>query len=288
MKIRMILLFFIYLLLTTHYSLFAYSPGKNSFSFLKIPVSARISASNGGSVLAEGRDAWYKNPAALAFKIESNFEFSRNAWFLHTYMNTVSFNRWHFGLRLSQYSISDKERDLSGFPVSEFENRYSVLNFSYGFKLKRYTGFGITYKKISQKIYHENYNHSAFDFGLLLLPNIRTSIGIVLCNFGSKKKFLEVKEALPTEFLFGVRYKMGRFFISSEAKYNPDEKMLYLLGLEFKKTKNFTLRIGSSYQDDLNISFGIGLEEENYFLDIAFLPNGTFDYSLITSAGLRF
>ncbi|MCD6413767.1 MAG: hypothetical protein J7L54_06460 [Elusimicrobia bacterium] len=282
-----------YLLLTVYHillpkNIFAYSPGENSFAYLKIPDSARVFSSYGGSAMWKGVDCWKLNPASLAFKPRKTLSFTRNAWYQNTYLQSVSFNFGHFAGMWKGYSISDTQRDSSGNRLGDFENNYAVWKFSFAMHLKRYTSIGIAYKKLDQTIYRENYNHSAYDIGFLTLPSARTSYGIVFSNLGGSKKYKYEKDSLPRQVQAGTIRKMGRFFLSAEIKYNPVERPLYLMGIEFNKSKNLTLRIGSSFQDDFNISFGAGWRDAHYFVDFAFLPNGTIGNSFIVTTGLKF
>ena len=285
---------FCYLLFAIHYSLFtvfsaaAYSPGENGFAYLKIPDSARIYSSFGGSAMWKGVDCWKLNPASLAFKPRKTLSFMRNAWYQNTYLQSVSFNAGHFGGTWKGYSIKDTQRSPSGENLGDFKNDYSVWKFSFGMRLQRYTSVGIAYKKIDQTIFRENYNHAAFDIGFLTLPSARTSYGIVFSNLGGKRKYKYEKDALPRQIQAGTIRKTGRFFLSAEVKYNPVERPLYLLGIEFSKTKNLTFRVGSSFQDDFNISFGVGWSDSHYFADFAALPNGTIGNSFLVTAGVKF
>jgi len=266
----------------------AVSPGKNGFSFLKIPDSARFSAMHGASASSEGQDCWKANPAALAFHPERILSFSQNAWYMNTYMNTAAVNAGGFAFLWKNYNFEDTARGSSGENLGDFTDRYGVISFSYGFKLKRYTGLGVSYKKIKQKIYGENYDHSAYDMGFITQPGILDSVGFVISNLGSKRKFENAKETLPRQYLLGSLKKMGRFYLASEIKYIPAEKITYLLGLEFKRDKKITLRFASEYQEDFNLSFGLGFRDGRYFVDFAFLPHGTLEYAYITTAGFRF
>ena len=267
---------------------FAENPGTKSFAFLKMPVSARLAAMNGSSVLWEGRDCWRGNPAILAFRQDRTATFSQNAWYMSTKQNSAAVNAGHFGLSWQNYNFDDTARDSAGEKLGDFTDRYGVMGLSYGFRLKRYTVTGLTYKKLSQKIYGEDYDHSAWDFGFLTQPSRATAFGAVLSNVGSKKKIINAKEELPRALELGALQKMGRFYLVSEVKLTGYEKIQYLLGLEFKQQKNLTLRIGSSYQDDLNMSFGLGWQDGGYFADLAFLPHGALGYAYITSVGFKF
>jgi len=281
--------FTLYVSLFTLYSLLnAYSPGKDAFSFVKIPDSARLSAMNGGTVIWEGRDCWKLNPASLAFKPESDLSFSHNGWYMHTHMETVSYNISRFALNWKSYDFSDTARDASGEILGDFENKYRTLGFSYGFRLRRYTGVGVSYKKLDQKIYNKNYAHTAFNIGFITMPGITSSFGILLSNVGARKKFENEKESLPRQIQAGTLKKMGRFYLSCEVKYNHNERPSYLFGLEFRRQKNLTLRLGSAYQDVFDLSFGLGWQDRHYFVDFAFLPHGTLDYAYITTVGVRF
>jgi len=268
--------------------LLAYSPGKNSFSFLKIPDSARLAARNGGTVLWDGRDCWKTNPASLAFKPESDLSFSHNGWYMHTHMETLSYNISRFALNWQAYNFPDTARDASGEILGDFKNKYSIRSFSYGFRLRRYTGIGISFKKLEQEIYRKNYSHTSFDMGFITMPTVTSSFGLVLSNAGTRRKFENKKESLPRQLKAGTLKKMGRFFLSCELTYNPNERPLYLLGLEFMQAENLTLRIGSAYQDTFDLSFGIGWQDKHYFADFAFLPHGALDYAYITTFGVRF
>jgi len=265
-------------------SVFAEDPGTRSFAFLKIPVSARFAVMNGGSVVWEGRDCWRSNPAMLGFKQERTASFSQNTWYMATKQNAAALNAGHFGVSWQNYNFDDVARDAAGEKLGDFTDRYGVLSLSYGFRLKRYIVTGVTYKKLSQKIYGTDYDHSAWDLGFLMQPSRTTVFGAALSNIGGKKKIINEKEELPTALTIGALQKMGRFYLVSEVKLTGYEKIQYLLGLEFKKQKNLTLRMGSVYQDDFNMSFGFGWQEGSYFLDFAFLPHGALDYAYITTA----
>ncbi|MBA3065604.1 hypothetical protein FP828_03840 [bacterium] len=266
----------------------AEDPGTRSFAFLKIPVSARFAVMNGGSVMWEGRDCWRSNPAVLGFKGESYASFSQNTWYMSTKQNAAAFNAGHFGLSWQNYNFDDVARDATGEKLGDFTDRYGVLSMSYGFKIKRYTAAGVTYKKLNQEIFGGNYNHSAWDFGFVTQPSRRTAFGAALANIGGKKKIINEDEALPTSLTAGALQKMGRFYLTSEVKLTGYEKIQYLLGLEFKRQTNLTLRMGSVYQDDFNLSFGFGWQDARYFIDFAFLPHGALNYAYITSVGVRF
>ncbi|PKM99252.1 MAG: hypothetical protein CVU78_07225 [Elusimicrobia bacterium HGW-Elusimicrobia-2] len=278
----------IILLLICAVSVFAEDPGTRSFAFLKIPASARLAAMNGASALWEGRDCWRINPAMLAFKQERAASFSQNAWYMSTKQNAAAVNAGHFGLSWQNYSFEDTARDAAGEKLGDFTDRYGVLSMSYGLRLKRYTVTGVTYKQLSQKIYGNDYNHHAWDIGFLTQPSRTTAFGAVVENFGGKKKIINEKEELPRSLQIGALQKMGRLYLVSEVKLTGYEKIQYLLGIEFKRQKNLTLRIGSSYQDDLNLSFGLGWQDGGYFADFAFLPHGALGYAYITSVGIKF
>ncbi|MEA2082243.1 MAG: hypothetical protein U9O97_05845 [Elusimicrobiota bacterium] len=280
--------FFAPVLLLVSVFAFAENPGTRSFAFLKIPVSARFAAMNGGSVVWEGQDCWRSNPAMLGLKPKTRASFSQNTWYMSTKQNAASFNAGHFGLSWQNYNFDDTARDAAGEKLGDFTDRYGVLSMSYGFRLKRYTVAGATYKKLNQKIYGEDYNHAAWDLGFLTQVSRTAAFGAVVSDFGGKKKMINEKEELPTALTVGALQKMGRFYLVSEVKMTGYEKIQYLLGLEFKKQKHLTLRMGSSYQDDFNLSFGFGWQEGSYFVDFAFLPHGALDYAYITTAGFRF
>jgi hypothetical protein len=176
-------------------------------------------------------------------------------------------------------TISTKSLDAESNTVLTFsygEKVYSVeTNFDkYPAKLESY--FGASIKYISSELV-EDYSASAiaFDAGYLLMePNLGLCFGLSLANFGTKVKYIEEKNSLPSILRAGISYQkptvMDQSVLASiEYDSYVNEKTDSLrVGVEYLFMKIFSFRFGYKMLKENNgLAVGFGLNYENFILD---------------------
>lgn len=259
-------------------------------AFLKLGVSSR-SIALGEAVVSMSDDpsATHYNPALLLYGGNNGFLFMHNASVLGTRTEFLAAKfkagKLAFGVSINNTAVNDIEiREIPGSPIGTFDAQNYELGFSGAFRFNNYLSFGITAKFLYEKIYVDNADGYAFDFGGLYRDG-NLSVGGLLANFGSMNKMRSQETKLPSLFRFGASYLFGLKNISSSLRVALDFNKVIdggnphmNAGAEFLFKNFLAMRAGyQSGYEDRNLTTGVGLKYKAFSLDYAFVP---YKYSL--------
>lgn len=237
--------------------------------------------------IADDCSAVYWNPAGIAQMQDLEFNFMHNDWFQgirYEFISTVLPLEEEMGaIGLSGIVLKTDDivgRDTDGNLTSNFEAKDSVLSLSFGQMWTERLMWGVTIKQVNLKIENDKTDELAFDLGgLYKFEDREITIGAVIQNIGSRMKFIEKDERLPSTFRLGVSYKLPQRNIllaldigkavSSDIKFN--------LGAEYSLSPILKLRGGYNSTNDADNGWtaGVGFKIKDILeLDYAYVPYG--------------
>ncbi len=288
------------LLLVTTASAELSKVGASGAQFLKIGVGSKYQAMGEASVaVANDIYAAYWNPAGLVEIDNAAVGFTNVNWILDIDLNYVAMAKYFedvgvFGVSATVLSMDDQE-------ITTFEhqdgtgNFYSASSYAVGVSFARQLtnkfAFGTTVKYVGEKIYKENSQGFAFDFGTLLYTGFRSlRLGMSISNLGPELKFsgpdlsvgydaqdgeganhavgAELKTTpydLPMTFRVGMAYDVDMgpksvLTLAGELKHPSDNVRQGSLGAEWCFSEQFFLRSGYKFNyDEEGLALGGGL-----------------------------
>ena len=308
--------------------------GTAGAQFLKIGVGSRYNGM-GEACVATADDIYsmYWNPAGLTYVPGSEIAFSYVNYVADISLNYVAYARKFndigvFGVSATVLSMSDQEITTVEQPEGTGLN-YSVssyaLQVSYARQLTAQFSFGTSFKYINERIYHEDANGFAFDFGTLLYTGYKTlRLAMNISNMGPDMKFegpdLDVPYDpdqsnpnqdpysgsinvdpyhLPLIFRVGLAYDFefnndSKLVMSVEVKHPNDNQQQGAIGAEYNWQDRYFLRAGYklNYEEE-NVGLGAGFrtglgEETDLVLDYAWVDYGRLDTVHRFSASIAF
>ena len=253
-------------------------PGSTAANFLKIDVSPRGAAMGGAFIsVAEGAEAAFYNPAALAEMQGWDVVFNHNEWFAdinHEYLSIAH----NFGTLVGSFALSVNalytDEMLVRTPLQPdgtgetfFAGSY-LIGLSYARKMTHRVSLGGSINYLHIGLFDE-FTANAFTFDLSLTYNTgfrghRFALGIY--NFGRNIKFVNEDYPMPTNFIFGMSingfekqdYKV-MFSITGQKPNDLDP--LAQSGVEIDILNVLDLRGGYVFGHDVaRYSFGAGLK----------------------------
>lgn len=254
-------------------------------AFLKLGVTSRA-ISLGDAVVSYNEDAsaTFYNPAAMFTGPNVNALFMHNEQVLGIrteYLAAkVKFNKLAFGVSLNNTSVNDIEiREIPGEPLGTFTAQNFAFGLSAGYRVNNNLSFGLTGKFIYEKIYVDNANGFAFDFGGLYNYN-KLSFGLSISNLGSMNELNNESSKLPSSIRGGASYLLDLPKINATVRIGIDGykvmdggKVHANAGAEFLYKDFLALRVGyQSGYENKNLTTGLGIEYKAFNLDYAFVP----------------
>lgn len=211
------IIFFQFLLLTT----WGQIGGKSSFSFMKLPFSARAEAVGGRaySILDDDVSLFLQNPALINAKMHHNISIGYESYFGGTNMASAAYGR-HFdkiGTFAGGIQYINYGRFTAADEAGNIEGKFTAANYmiSGGFsrEFAKLLSIGINMKLgVSQ---YESYSAVGlgFDIGAAYISKSRLFVtSILIRNAGFQLKgFTQGKrEGLPFEFSVGASHEFGK------------------------------------------------------------------------------
>jgi hypothetical protein len=257
-------------------------PGTSGFEFLNIPVGAREISMGSGSAVAHGANAYWWNPAGLAYLERNCLSFMYN-----NYLDGITQQRAGFSfpmknqsvgaVNLSMLSITGIEgynwNDIATGEITASDYYFSYTQakrFSYGFM------GGMTLKAITEKLDTEDAMAFGVDLGLISSPveNFWFSLGAK--NLGISGKFITTSEPMPMSAFSGVGVRINKFTLFSSDVYYMDSEIKYGAGVEFDLWDLLYFRGGWNNISDLTDTFrmGVGWKLHSMQIDYALAPYG--------------
>ncbi|RMH57563.1 MAG: hypothetical protein D6679_06390 [Candidatus Hydrogenedentota bacterium] len=177
-----------------------------------------------------------------------------------------------------------------------FSGQDIALSLSYGAKLAETWGYGVTGKVFNTKIDNASATAFAFDAGLRWRSATGSlSLGLTARNVGTKLKFDQVEENLPTLFRLGAAWRpfsnsagSRPLLITGDVEKIAREGWSAHVGAEYTLAEMLSLRVGydGSVDIDNGLTAGAGFHMKNFSLDYAFVPFG--DVGNTHRVGLRY
>ena len=280
--------------------------GTEAASFLDIPVGGRPAAL-GASYTALASDAYAPvwNPAGLGF-VDS----TQLAGMHLSYLETINYEFASFVHPLSPgHSIGVSGQYFSpgnstgtndaGVPTGDFSGHFAAYSLAYGQALGDALSLGITGKIIDAQIADVSAQAYAFDAGAMVQANRRLRLALVVANVGTKLKFIDQGDSLPSAFRAGAVYSpLDYLNLTAEGDYDFTGLASAHAGVEVMPTKLISIRAGFRSDTLKNLSgfsgftTGIGLhlwgQEFDYAAGSPLGDLGDTQYfSLVTPTGAR-
>lgn len=296
-----------------------------SSNFLKIPISAVASGFGEAYTAMVGVDCVLYNPAGIGLLRYSNASFTHNKYIEkmnQEYISGAINTKWgNFAVFYSVLTSGDiiaydeneniiGKTDTShklygftyskGFPYFDYAvGRVDPMLISPGLtkikpvkvyipKVYRFS-FGITAKKIEERLDKYSSSTIVFDGGLLLVLPGHFHIGGSFQNIGGSQKFYSNSYKVPYVYRFGiakdfttVREIMNFIFIADYV-YDQSVGEYFNFGFENSISKAFQIRVGyTTRQNEASpLSFGIGMNFDRLLSKESILDGFRMDYAYI-------
>lgn len=246
-------------------------PGSTSAQFLKIGISARsIAMGEAYTAVAQGADAFFYNPAALARIPSIDIFTSHSSWFAG--LNHESFGaaksfgaKGTFGLSFVTLYSDEMQVRTPLKPDGTGETFY-FGNYRAGLTYARFltdrAALGLSINYLNLKMWTYSVHSFSGDLGIFFQTDFRGfRFGMSIVNFGPDIKFISEEYALPINFSFGAAIE----------PIKNDRHILTVAVSTIKATDaEQKLRIGSEYFYNNFIAmrggYKFGLDEESWSL----------------------
>jgi hypothetical protein len=210
------------LLLVVSYSGFAQIGGRNTYQFLNLPVSPKISALGGKNITSYSLDPAnaLANPALINFDMHNQMSANYMNYFADINYGTASYaldvgrrtQMVQAGVTYIDYGTFDGF-DESGNATAAFGGQEAAFSMGYARRIGR-TDFyaGANLKLISSRLEQYTSFGGALDIGLsYVYPEWDLIVSGVVRNIGTQfKPFNEVRETLPFEVILGISQKLNK------------------------------------------------------------------------------
>ncbi len=219
MRFKLFFLLFIY---SVTWSAKAQIGGQNTYQFLNLPVSPKVSALGGKNITSYSFDPSnaMANPALINFDMHNQMSVNYMNYFADVNYGTASY-AYDVGRRtqIIQAGVtfidygSFEGFDEAGNPTSEFGGSEAALSVGYSRRIGRsdyYVGGNL--KLISSSLEQYSSFAGAVDLGVsYIYPEWDLIISGVVRNFGTQfKAFNDVRESMPFEVVLGISQKLKK------------------------------------------------------------------------------
>ncbi len=301
MKQNFIYLYFLLIIIFSVDTAFSESniseTGITGLSFLNIAPSARIGSLGGSaSALSNGASSIWSNPALIALQDKKSAQFTHIEWIegikqeYAAFSSKIDYGSIGFAVQLFDSGDIDG-RDNYGADTGYYSIKNAALSVGYASMPFEWLAWGLSYKKIYQKVSDETAGGYAFDFGITAKTTVEgLSVAAAARNYGRMGKLKNERTKLPSNVSIGGIY--SGIAPGIERSYSVLGDIIFprygdtgiRLGMEIEAVDYFSLRIGYRNDSDFeDFSFGAGFDWEMVSADIAYTP-----MSLISDDALRF
>lgn len=255
--------------------------------FLIMDTSARC-AGMGSACIASSNDAASVNinPAAMTERAGKQALFMHNESLLDISQEYISYTSSvgdkAMGASLVYLDLGTQQGYTAlNVPTGAFKPNSYAFTFAYGVKISSELSYGAGLKYIREKIASETGSAFALDAGVLYKPKAAPwRAAAVIQNFGTKLKLGSSADPLPLTIKVGGAYTMKKtpLTLTSDAFFIKGYSPEYHVGAEYLVNNFIALRAGYNTADDLDngFTFGLGVSQEKYGIDYAFVPMGVF------------
>lgn len=284
----------------------AASPGETAAHFMKIGIGARGSSmGNAQSAVANDVNANYWNPAAL-----TQIRFKELSFMHYDLVEGVRYNQASFGLPTEQkgtFALGFSHLDYgsiqgfgaSGLPSGSLDASNLLITGSWAKKIMKDSGLsaGANLKYLNSDLAGFSASAPMLDVGLLMpfqIGKLRgLSVAATIKNMGPKIKYDSEGADLPQQFVLGSGLNAlgGDLTLAIDLVKPKDNTAHFNAGVEYQLFNMINLRAGytglSEFVGD-GITYGIGLEFNQWNIDYAMVPFGELGDTNRISVGFRF
>jgi len=292
--------------------------GTSAAPFLKLGAGSRAGGmAEAYSAVADDAYALYYNPGALTTLTRPelagahtqhfqgmSYEFAGFAYPLKA-QATKDYSKHVLGVAIYNLSVADIERRTGDTLAADgtFGAGDYAYNLSYGYRVNKTLGAGVTGKIIHQTI--DSYGSMAYamDAGFLFTPKPEAkrplSLALVIKNVGTRPSFAGVSDPLPTGVTLGAGMKvLPNLKVDLDLSKYRDTDLYAAFGgeyrHEFSKEFDGAFRLGYSTvrkdNEGLNgLTLGVGCRfQQKFGFDFAWVPYGVLGDTFRYSLSLRF
>lgn len=213
---------FLFIVFGLSCSTFAQIGGQNTYQFLNLPVSPKISALGGKNITSYSFDptSAIANPSLINFEMHNQLSTNYMNYFADVNYGTASY-AYDAGRRTQMIQAgvtyidygSFEGFDQSGNSMSEFGGQEAALSIGYARRIQRSDFYaGANLKLISSKLEQYTSFAGALDLSVsYIYPEWDLVISGVIRNIGTQfKPFNDIKEPLPLEVILGISQKLKK------------------------------------------------------------------------------
>jgi len=277
----------------------AHAAGTVGGVFLIVGTSARCEAM-GGACIANVKDASAVNinPAAIADQPGKQATFMHNETLLDLSQEYISYTSSYgdkgMGASLVYMDMgSQSAYSTTNVSLGTFRPTSYALTLAYSMRSTKELSYGAAIKYVKEKIADESGTAFAMDAGVVYKPDKAPwRAAVVVQNFGTKIKVGTSSDPLPLTLKVGGAYTMPKtpLTFTSDAYFIKNQSPEYHVGGEYMVNDYIALRAGYNSADDLDngFTFGLGVSQDKFALDYAFIPMGVFGDSHRFSFSAKF
>ncbi len=193
--------------------------GSSSFEFLLIPVGARETAMASGSAVSLNPNAFWWNPAGLAYVERLNINLAYNSWFEGITQQRAGVtlplkNRQVAAVNISMLSAGDIEGyNWYGDPTGNLTSKDYSVTYSQAKNFTYYLAGGLSIKALFEQLADESNYAAAIDAGFILNPFTGFWLSGDAKNAGAGGTFIKEKAVMPISFFGGMGLQLNKYML---------------------------------------------------------------------------
>jgi long-subunit fatty acid transport protein len=291
--------------------------GTSGAQILNMHTSAKItSLANAGVSYADDVNALSYNPAGLSEVKTHQIQASHNIYFLGSKISSLSFaiNIFDIGVGFKWKYFSDYDRYVTATNVGieKFDIKYIQYTLGAGMNIYRQS-FGVNVNYFEEQVYEEKGNSVSLDAGwrydfsrrkhMSILgvrhgivshfekkgAKIQTNVlGAAVKNIGADIKTGSSSFRLPLQLALGGTHEFfENILLLWEGSTGLENYIAGKLAVE-AEVEGYKFRAGAEYTTQINLTFGFGIPENNWYVDYSFFPHRDLGIVHRVSVGIKF
>jgi Uncharacterised protein family (UPF0164) len=254
-------------------------------AFLKLGIGGRaIGMGEAYTALSEDASGVYYNPAGIAFSPDNEITVIHKQWVFGTtseYLgSTVHSREFTFGFGLNSTNVDGIEiRQEPGPAEGTFGVHDLAVSATASWRIDTSLSVGLTGKFLYEKIYVDESDGGALDFGACYKVDQHFAVGAAISNIGSMSNLLYEPIALPAGLRLGASFQtapsenLAVTLSCDELKTFKDSGSRVDVGGELAYNSFLAFRAGYQFgYDAKGFSAGFGIRYGLVQLDYAYVP----------------